>query len=67
MEVSLNFKRETVAGFVDRGGNFRVDGVRKSFLAERWVSEYFNVRLDCIRKDEAQDVQESDQGNSDGE
>ena len=62
-EEVINLRKETVAGFVDRGGNFQVDGQRKSFLAERWVSEYFNVRLDCIRGEE---VQEPDKGYRNG-
>ncbi len=40
---SITLKKETVTGFVDRGGNFRTDGAT-TFVAERWVSEYFNVR-----------------------
>lgn len=40
---SMTLKKETVAGFIDRGSNFRTDGAT-TFIADRWVSEYFNVR-----------------------
>lgn len=60
MENDISLKKETVKGFVDRGGVFHEDD-RNTFIAERytlkldWVSEYFNIRLNCIRKDEDKD------------
>ncbi len=39
----LVLRKETVEGFVDRGNNFR-PGEHDTFVAERWVSDYFNVR-----------------------
>ncbi len=51
---SITLKKETVAGFVDRGGNFRTDGAT-TFVADRYVSEYFNVR-----PNETEDQEEED-------
>lgn len=51
---SITLKKETVAGFVDRGGNFRTDGAT-TFVADRWVSEYFNVRSNEPEDQEKED------------
>jgi hypothetical protein len=58
MENDTILKKETVKGYVDRGGVFHEAEGYTSFIAEKytlkidWVSEYFNVRLDCKRKDD---------------
>ena len=36
-------RKETVTGFIDRGGNFR-PGEHDTLVAERWVSDWINVR-----------------------
>ena len=43
-DETIVLKKETVEGFVDRGGTFRTDGA-KTMMADRWVSEPFNIRL----------------------
>ena len=53
---TITLRRETVEGFVDRGGNFRTDGA-KTERADRWVSDYFNLRR---RADDPDVARESD-------
>jgi len=43
-EEHITLSKEIVKGFVDRGNNFRTDGATTQ-MADRWVSEYFNIRL----------------------
>ncbi len=57
---TITLKKEIVKGFVDRGGVFHEDEDKNSFIAERYVSEYFNVRLN-----EDKDNKEPDQGYKD--
>jgi hypothetical protein len=40
---AIQLKRETITGFVDRGDNFRI-GEGNTYRAERWVSDYFDLR-----------------------
>jgi hypothetical protein len=51
---TITLKKETVAGFVDRGGNFRTDGP-PTFLADRWVSDFFNIRPNGQSTQEAEE------------
>jgi hypothetical protein len=40
---TIQLRKETVTGFIDRGSNFR-PGEDETYLVDRWVSDYFNVR-----------------------
>jgi hypothetical protein len=60
-EEIINLRKETVAGFVDRGGNFLVSNEKQAFLADRWVSDYFNINPNNSHDTRVQEVQESDQ------